>query len=452
MMEKRFCLKTAFLLVLIIGIAGINPVGAQGVPADTLRITLQDALEIAFSDNLTIKVADLEVQRQQYVEKGAYAALFPQVDLSGSYQRTIEKQTMYMDGVPGMESGIKVGRENYWTGGATVSLPLISVPLWKSLKISAHDVELSIEKARSSRIDMRDQVQRAFYAVLLAEDARDVFKEAYDNALKNYEDIKNRFDQGTVAEYDLIRADVNLKNAEPNLYDAENSIILTRWQLKALLGIDLAWNITCIGSLTDYESTLIAEYLQTDFSLGNNSDLRQIDIQVKQLEQVRRMQIAKYYPSLNTQFGYQWIAMNNNFKIGHYRWDPYSTVGLSLTIPVFAGGARKNEIRQTQVQQQQLNLQRLDAERQLRVAIRQSADQMNTCVKQYQAASAGIKQAETGYMITMKRYETGQGTILEINDSQLQLTQARLNLNQAIYNYLVSKSALEKTLGGTTDY
>lgn len=272
MKGKRFCSKTAFLLALIIGAAGINPAGAQGVPADTLKITLEDALEIALSENLTVKVADLEIERQQYAEKGAYASLFPQVDLTGSYQRTIEKQTMYMDGVPGMESGIKVGRENYWTGGVTVGLPLISVPLWKSLKISAHEVELSIEKARSSRIEMRDQVQRAFYAVLLAEDARDVFKEAYDNALKNYEDIKSKFEQGTVAEYDLIRADVNLKNAEPNLYDAENSIILARWQLKTLLGIDLAWNISCIGSLTDYENTLISEYLQTDFSLDNNSD------------------------------------------------------------------------------------------------------------------------------------------------------------------------------------
>lgn len=448
--------KQRWVLILsgIMGCFISLPVWAQP-QQEPLRLTLQQALEVALSENPTIHIADQEVTKQEYAKKGTYAALFPQIDLIGSYQRTIEKQTMYMDGMgdmpgaEGMSGGIQVGRDNNWAGGVTATMPLLSVPLWKSLKISAYDVELAIEKARSSRIELIDQVQRSFYSVLLARDAYDVYKQAYDNAIYNHKEIKLKYEQGLAAEYDLIRANVNVKNAEPNMYDAENSLILARWQLKALLGLDLESEIECMGTLSDYEENLIPDFLSTSTDLMDNSDLKQLGIQHAQLEKTWQMQKAQYYPSINLQFNYQWNSMNNDFRIGHYRWDPYSILGVNLTIPIFSGGKRYADVKQTQISMQQLTNQRLDTERNLRVAVKQYTDQMNTCIKQYSAASAGVSEAEKSYLITMKRYETGEGTLLEINDAQLSLTQAQLNLNQSIFNYLVAKSSLEKTLGNT---
>ena len=211
----------------------------QNLPGDTLRLTLEQALDIALSENPTIRVADQEITKQEYAKKGTYSSLFPQVDFSGTYQRTVEKQTMYMDGMEdmGMSGGLKVGRDNLYSAGFTASMPLISAPLWNSLKISAYDVELSVEKARSSKIEMIDQVKQAFYTVLLAHAALDVYRQAYDNAVFNYNAIERTYQQGLLAEYDLIRPNGIVKNAEPNLYDYENVLIFTRWRLKLLFGL-----------------------------------------------------------------------------------------------------------------------------------------------------------------------------------------------------------------------
>ncbi|NDV84741.1 TolC family protein [Bacteroides sp. 51] len=440
--QKRCVSVLAGVLGCIISL----PAGAQ-TSQEVLSLTLDQALEVALSENPTIRIADQEITKQGYAKKGTYAALFPQIDLVGSYQRTIEKQTMYMDGVDGMSGGLKVGRDNNWSGGVSATMPLVSVPLWKSLKISAYDVELSVEKARSSRIELIDQVQRSFYSALLARDAYNVYKQAYDNAIYNHKEIKQKYEQGLAAEYDLIRANVNVKNAEPNMYDAENSLILARWQLKALLGLDLESEIECIGTLSDYEENLIPDFVSINTDLMDNSQLKQLDIQHGQLLKTKQMQVAQYYPSLSMQFNYQWNSMNNDFRMGHYRWDPYSILGVNLSIPIFSGGKRYSDVKQTQISIKQLKDQRLDTERNLRLAVKQYTDQMNTCIKQYSAASAGVTEAEKSYVITMKRYETGEGTLLEINDAQLSLTQSQLNLNQSIYNYLVAKSSLEKTLG-----
>jgi outer membrane protein TolC len=328
-------------------------------------------------------------------------------------------------------------------------MPLVSAPLWKSLEISALDVELAVEKARSSRIEMVDQVKRAFYTVLLAGDSHRVYSDAYLNARNNYDDIEAKFDRGLVAEYDVIRARVNVSNAEPSVYDAENSLALALWQLKALIGIDLATEIECVGALADYDRQLTGGFPAMDLSLGDNSDLRQLDIQLDRQSKVIQLRRAQYFPTLNAQFSYQYTSMNNDFKFGNYKWDPYSMLGLSLSIPVFSGGQRRSNVRQAQIGLNQLQIVRRDAERNLQLAVKQSFDRMNTCHKQYIAAKDGVEQSETGYNITMKRYETGEGTLLEINDSQLSLTVAKLNLNQAVYNYLVARSSLEKTLGNS---
>lgn len=442
-------LNNMFLLTILLSVG--TSIQAQSTSSDTIRLTLNDALEVALSENLTIKVADQEIVKQEYGKQENYGKLFPQVDFSTSYQRTIEKQMMYAD-IPGLEGGMKVGQDNTWSAGFTASMPLISVALWKSLKISAYDVELAVEKARSSKIEMVEQVKQAYYSVLLARDSKEVFEQAYQNAVDNYNEILGKYEHDLVAEYDLIRADVNVKNAEPNMYDAANSLILAKWQLKVLLGLDLRIEVDCTETLSDYENNLINEYISFDFSLVGNSTLKQMDIQAKQLKTVKQMQVAQYYPTLAAQFNYNWFSMSNGSMFKNFNWDPYSTVGISLSIPIFSGGQKRSAIRQTQIGLNQLEYQRTETERNLRLAIKQSTDRMDTSIKQYNAAVAGVKQAEKGYLITMKRYETGEGTMLEINDSQLQLTQAQLNLNQGIYNFLIAKSSLEKVLGNTTHY
>lgn len=72
---------------------------------------------------------------------------------------------------------------------------------------------------------------------------------------------------------------------------------------------------------------------------------------------------------------------------------------------------------------------------------------MNTCIKKFDARPKGGRASGTGYMISQKRYDTGAGTWLEMNDAELALTQARLNFNQSIYDYMVAKADLEKVLG-----
>ena len=430
-------------------------------------ITLDQALEIALSENVSVKVADKEIERSEYAKRGTYASLFPQIDGSASFQRTIEKQVMYMDfdmssmtggstsGDTSSEStgdstsggGLEVGRWNTFSAGVSAAMPLINAQLWQSLHISGQDVELAVEKARSSRLEMVSQVKNAFYAVLLAKESYAVYRDVYDNALANYEKTKLKYEAQKASDLDLARSATTLANAVPNMYDSENSVTLALWQLKAVMGVDLDEDIDVEGELYDYSDDMTTLYTEAELSLDGNSSLRQLAIQAEQLAATVRMQKYSTLPTLSLMFSYNYSAMANDFKFDTYQWTPYSYVGLTLSVPIFSGGKYHYNIKAAQVQADELDLQRTESERQIKISIRQNVNSMESALHSFDAADKALESAQKAYDITQQSYEVGSSTLTDLNDAQLALVQAKMTTAQSIYNYLTAKTSLEQTLG-----
>lgn len=410
------------------------------------KITLDEAINIALSESNTIKIADMTIEKTGYAQKGAYSALYPNVSASGSYQRTLKKQVMAME-MPGqglME--FEVGMSNNVSAGVSAAMPLVNAQLWQSMKLSALDVELAIEQARSSKISLVSQVKQAFYAVLLAKEAYDVYKEVYDNAQKNFEDVEKKYNVGKASEFEYLRAKVNVNNSEPEVYSAENAIVLAIWQLKAIMGIDLTTELDVEGKLADYTEELVASALVVNdtVSFENNTSLLQLRLQDEMLSRTIKMTKFQYIPTLSASFAYNYVAMGNTFDMN---WNPYSVVALSLNIPIFDGFSKRNNIRQYQKTQDILRLNIEDTERNLNIALENYRDKMNTSVKRYTAAEATLEMAQKSYNISEKMYELGKATLVELNDAQLALTQAQLTMSQAIYQYMTNKAAIDELMG-----
>ena len=412
-------------------------------------ITLEQALEIALSENVSVKVADMEIQRTGYAKKGAYAALFPQIDVVGSYQRTIKKQAMYMSMGEGQEPmKIEVGMFNTLNASASAALPLVSAQLWKSIKISGMDVELAVEKARSSRLETVTQVKNSYFAILFAKEAFEVYKSVYENAMDNFKEVQKKYDAQKVSEFELVRAKTTVEQAIPNVYNAESTVILALWQLKAVLGVDLDTNIDVAGNLSDYSQQMFYDIHQHDsVSLDNNSAMKQLAIQTEMLAETVKLQKYANIPTLAASFNFSYMSMANDVAFKNFPWIPYSTAGISLSIPIFAGGKRYQAIRQAKNQYEQVKLQTDNTERQLMIAVRQNLNTMEMNMKSYYAAQNAVASAQKAYEIAEAAYRVGRSTLIELNDAQLALTQSRLAESQAIYNFVVAKAQLEQTIG-----
>ena len=328
-----------------------------------------------------------------------------------------------------------------------MSLPVFAPALYKSINLTKSDVELAVEKARSSKLDLVNQVTKAYYQLLLAQDSYEVLLQSYAQAEANYEVVKAKYEQGTVSEYDKIRADVQVRSLKPSVVSARNGVNLARLQLQVLMGMDTDVAIAADGNLKDYEMVMFRRQMESNqLNLNNNSDLKQLDLNADLLKKTLAVQRTNFMPTLAASFNYSYTSLNNDFKMSHYKWFPYSTVGLSLSIPLFKA-SNFTKVKQTKIQMQQLAENRTNVQRQLTMQATSYLDNMAASTEQVVSNKEGIVQAEKGRLIAQKRYEVGKGTILELNDSEVALTQAQLTYNQSIYDYLVAKADLDQVLG-----
>lgn len=449
---------TGFALIAIPAYAG----------AENVRLSLEDCLKIALSDNPTIKVADMEVERLDYSKKEVIGQLLPAIDFGANYNRTLEKQTMYMnmDGFGDLtggdssdesasrassggssDGGIKVGLDNSWSLGFQASMPLIAPQLWKSVAVSDTQILRSLEAARQSRQNLVDQVKSAYYGLLLAQDSRKVIQESYDMARLTHETYVKQAAAGAASDYDVLRTSVAMKNIEPEIIQADIAIKQARLQLLVLMGVDSAFEFEAAAKLADYEQTMYDEVFALEANYSNNADLKLLDIDTRLLEQQVAMKKLAFVPTLSLSANYNWTSMSNGSPVKNFRWSPYSMVGVTLSVPLFNGGSRWNSLKAASIQAKEMKWQRANLERSIAMQVDIAIDNIKLNVKQIASSSESVTQADRAHTIMEKSFEIGAASYLDLRDSELSLTQARLAYYQAIYNYLIAGSKLELLLG-----
>ena len=440
---KHFNHKMLLALALSVASLGIKAQNAAST-VDTLRLSADDCVKIALSTNPTIKVADMEITRVSYSKNLTIAQLLPSVSFSGQFSRALALQTMYMD-----SRAIKMGRDNTYSTGFTASVPLIAPQLWKSLKLNDNEISQNIEAARSSRLQMVNQVQKAYYALLLALDSHKVLLKNYETAKFNADIYKKKFDTGTASEYDVLRSSVQVKNLEPSLIEAENTIRRAQLQLLLLLGLDVATPVKPTESLSHYKERMYDLTMSIDTKLDNNTELRTLDLKTDYLKKALDVQKMAWYPTLSGSINYMWNSMSMGSPFKNFNWTSSSTASLTLSIPLFQGGQRYYKQRQAEVAYKEMTWQRENLVRSLNVQVQTQMDNIQKNVKQISTNEAGVEQARKANQIMEKSFQIGAASYLDLRDSEDALLESELSYYQSIYNYLVADSDLRLLLGET---
>lgn len=415
---------------------------------DSVHVNLQKALEIALSENPTIKIANRTIESKKYYKDEQIAALFPSVSASASYQRTVKKQKMTME-FGGSPMEIEVGTSNNYVAGLNFSLPLVAAPTWYNLKLSQIDVQNAIESARSSKIALINQVKSAYYGLLLAQDSYRVLQINFANVEMTAKNINDKYEQGLASDFDKLRADVQVANQKPQLTSAQQAVNLSAMMLKVLIGVDVTEPIIFDGHLSDFENEML-NYKVVDgqlISLANNTDLRQLELSQEQLNTSLKLIKASSCPTLAFSGNYQYMTMANDFDFANYNWFPYSVIGLSLNVPILSWVGTSYKIKETKITMANLEDQKKYLENNLRVSVNSNLDNIRNAIAEMTSNKETMMQAERAYYIVQKQFEVGMATWLDLNSAELAMTQSQLLYHQSIYNFLTAKNELEKLMG-----
>lgn len=438
---KRLTGKKMLLTAMALCAFGFAKAQTEQTTQNTLTLTLDKALEIALDENPTIKVAAEEIALKKVASKEAWQSLLPEASLNGSLDHTIKAAEMKLN-----DMSFKMGQDgtNTANAGLSINLPLFAPAVYRAMSMTKTDIELAVEKSRASELDLINQVTKAYYQLMLAQDSYEVLQGSYKLAEDNFNVVNAKYQQGAVSEFDKISAEVQMRSIKPNVISAANAVTLAKLQLKVLMGITADVDIKTDDNLTNYESMLFANQLkEEDMSLENNTTMKQFELNMKLLEKNVKSLKTNFMPTLSMSFSYQYQSLYNpNINFFDYTWSNSSSLMFNLSIPLYRA-SNFTKVKSARIQMRQLDWNRIDTERKLNMQVVSYRNNMTASSEQVVSNKENVMQAEKAVQIAGKRYEVGKGTVLELNSSQVSLTQAQLTYNQSIYDYLVAKADLD---------
>lgn len=420
-----------------------------------MHLTLDQALDLALSENPTIRVAQIEIERFDYVKRQTWGAWIPQIAVTGTYTRSIVKQSM--------TKGLSFGADNTLAAQGDATWAFFAPTVFRTLRMNNTQREAAVEAARGSRIDLVAEVKTAFFNILLAEQSLAVLHQSEAMVQRTVDDTKVKFDNGLASEYDYLTAQVQLSNLRPTILQTENAIRLSKLMLKMYLSIPEQVEIEVSGELDAMRNAVLAgtDGLTTD--AGENASLRALDFQEQLLRHQLKVSNASRWPAIAAFFTGTYTGNDIDMtKLGalgggdgggtvldgsSFWWQNPMSAGLRVSIPLFSGLTRMNKSREIKNQLSQLALQRDYARQQVDVQVRQALNNLLTARETMYAQELTVEQAAKAYKISDTRYRAGAGTMLELNSAQLAQTQAQLAQTQAIFDYLTAKTEYDRIIG-----
>lgn len=338
---QRFFEGKKWLLLIAIVLAGSHA-RAQGTK-DTLILNLDKALEIALSDNPTIKVAEEEIALKKVSRKETWQNLLPEASITGSMSHTITAPQFSIG-----DQIVKMGQDKANTAAGTlnISLPLFAPSVYRAMSMTKTDIELAVEKSRASKLDLVNQVTKAYYQLMLSQDSYEVLLKSYELAEENYNIVNAKYQQGAVSEFDKITAEVQMRSVKPSVISAGNAVTLSKLQLKVLMGVTADVEIKIDDSLAAYESIVFANQLENDAHEGlvNNTTMKQLELNRLMLQKNIKSLRTNFMPTIGLGYSYQYQSMNNDsWNIFDYHYSGSSSLVFNLTIPLYkASNANKD--------------------------------------------------------------------------------------------------------------
>ncbi len=434
MLEKRIMFKNCVYLLLIICLF------SAGLLAKTYD--LDAFLSLVEKNSKDLKIAQKDFEMSKAVKKEAWATALPKIFARGNYKRNILENFLYVD-FPGMgRQKFKISRNNEYAFNAVLDQTLFSFQVGTALKAARQYENLADNVYEASRQAIVTMAKKGFYQALLLKKVWEVSRVSEENAKDNYENIKQKFDNGLVSEFELLQAEVNWKNQIPKTTEAKKNYEMALINLKNFAGIEDE-NFELSGQLNVIPDQ--PESLEVPAILEQRPDFKAMIWEKKMRATNIDAKYAEYYPYLSGSLMYLFSAQSDEWKFENRNNNIIA--GITLNIPIYTGGYTSAQVQKARIEYDK-SLLKIDKQKEnIANEMKNIRLRLNEAQLRIEAAESTLSSAEKAFKIAKVSADNGLITQLELKDARLFHDQARLNYYMAVFDYLNAYLDWEQAAG-----
>ncbi len=428
----------AFALLAFLTVAGYTM--AEERDSGVVKLTIEDAVRMALEKNSSILRAGNELQRAKSVRDEAISLALPDIDLTASYTHfgNIPKAELFGE-------TIKLSPDEITTVNLGVSQRLYSGAVMAGLRGAKHLVA-SAESERYVRInDTSANVRILAYTLLLDKEIIAAQEESVIRLSSHVKDSRERQEVGLNTSYDTLRFETSLAEATPKLIQARNNYASTMTRLLDLIGADPTGDLELSGKL-EFTPTEVSLFNALETSLQKRPEI----ISARENFQVAHEYLMAAYsesmPSVRA-FG-DFIYTDSAGDIsGGNEWRDEWNAGIKLEMNLYDGGGRSSREKQKLLDKSNADIEFERVERMVKLETRIAYDEMKRATELIKSQEKSVEYATETFRIAKERHGIGMLTQLELLDTELSLTNAKIIRSRSLYEYLVAKVKLERAMG-----
>jgi len=415
---------------------------------DKLKLDMSECIKIALENNHQHKQALLNYEKaEEQVDEAYGASLFPSIDASLTYNRAIERARFIIE-TPIFSGSFPVGSQNTLTANVNLEQPLFTGAMFLAVDIAKTFAEISKKATDYSESELIMKIKEAYYTYLLAGSLVDLSKMQIKRAEENLKNSKSMLDAGLVAEYDYIRANVQYQNFLPTLTEAVNQSRLSRNNLKLIMGINLDTEVEILDSLSYFNIDKPEFNEGLDKVYAQNDLIKQMELQAELQDLNKSYQFSEHLPKITLNAHFQTQSQEEDSRpVNDWRYFNALSIGMTLKVPIFKGFTIDSRVEQAELERK-IAVEGLAATKNsIRNQFENLLLSINKNEEQITAYKAAVDESQRGYDISVKRFNSGLGTQLEVTDAQLTYTNSAVNLLRSVYEYYVAHARMEHLLG-----
>jgi outer membrane protein TolC len=448
------------------------------IAQDSAKITkhemsVQQAVDYALKNNVTVKNALLDIKGQQEVNKQFTAAAYPHINasLGTTYNPAIATQVLPNFISPAtyqvlIDEGVQNGSGNpiqmpadfgfvaaqfgtKFSANAGISLQqiLFDGQVFVGLQARGAAIKLFEKGAEVTSETIKANVQKVYYQLAVSKTQIEMLDAIIALTEKNLRDTRIIYENGFREKLDVDKETVRLANLQTEKQKVLNQISNGYYALKLLMGMPIQDELVLTDKITDTDvkdgMLEAATYKHED-----RKDYQQAQISKQLLEyNVRRFKLSQI-PTVSLSALYAKNAQRNKWNFfGRGDWFDIANVNLNISIPIFNGFFTKSKIREAQIQVQKVNNQLEGMKLWIDNDVAAAKNNYKNAIVTMDFQKKNMELAETIYQQTKKKYEVGTGSQIEIVAAQTELKSAQTNYVAALYDAIIAKVDFLKATG-----
>lgn len=416
-------------------------------------LSRHEAVEIALRQNSAILRGRTDLRASHGIEMQLRSAVMPRVVTSGFYsakEASLVNQPLGGAFFPGATNGVFPLPGQTWQADGQVQQPVYNGRMFSSLRSAKLTREQAVLNFHVTVEDALLNTRLAYDDALLAQQEI-IVQEASVKLLSNQlEDVEKRYKAGTVPRFNVLRAQVELANTRPRLITARNQFVIAKNNLVNQLGYNLPR-----GVLQDIPLQLSDKLedkplpIELSSAVGRAFDQRSELAALHKNERLRREDIvsakAGSRPSVQVYGGYQLTSptFEEDLTDVLHGWE----AGVNLSWSPWDGGLTRGRVTEAEARHERALVDIQDEQRQIELEVRTAYSQFVNAKEVLESQKKVQEEAEEALRLAEARMHAGTGTQLDVLDAQTSLTQARTTQVQALHDYSVARSRLQRAIG-----